>query len=191
MQLTRAGRRFGSFRRQPAPRTLRSAQPPLGFPARPPRRGSAHSRRGDVRRVPRRAGRPARPFAGRRNTFGNKIRTNRPKTAVLDMTGCDEVCSAQFPFSFTETPSPNPAGFQQTETLRAGPLAAAITPLQMKVPSKGRRQTQLSPVLGWREGKSGGLAPPALGATLPAPQIPQRAGAADLVLPARVPRPEA
>lgn len=39
-----------------------------------------------------------------------------------------------------------------------GPLAAAITPLQMKVPSKGRRQTQLSPVLGWREGKSGGLA---------------------------------
>lgn len=53
-----------------------------------------------------------------------------------------------------------------------GPLAAAITPLQMKVPSKGRRQTQLSPVLGWREGKSGGLTPPALGATLPAPQIP-------------------
>lgn len=53
-----------------------------------------------------------------------------------------------------------------------GPLAAAITPLQMKGPSKGRRQTQLSPVLGWREGKSGGLTLSALGATLPAARIP-------------------
>lgn len=52
MQLTRAGRGFGSFRRQPAPRTLRSAQPPLGFPARPPRRGTAHRRRGDVHNGP-------------------------------------------------------------------------------------------------------------------------------------------
>lgn len=89
--------------------------------------------------------------------------------------GCDEVCSAQFPFSFTETPSPNPAGvLANGDTGQASiePLAAVTTPLQIKVPSKERRQTQLSPVPGWREGKSGGLTLSALGATLPPPQFP-------------------